>query len=101
MPQLILTDGALRDLDRLYRFLAEKDVRAAENAIRAVRTNFPLLLSQPGIGRSLSERPHLREWKVRFGKGAFRVVYVPEKQTVTIISIQHSLESTRTFERTR
>jgi len=51
MPQLIWSPAALRDVDRLHRFLVEKNASAAREAIKAVRTHVNILAEQPGAGR--------------------------------------------------
>ena len=51
MPRLIWSAAGLRDVQRLYRFLADKDENAARRAISAIRQGFKTIARQPGIGR--------------------------------------------------
>ena len=51
MPHLIWTPEALRDVRRLYRFLAPKNRLAAERAIQAIRTQVQVIAEHPAGGR--------------------------------------------------
>jgi plasmid stabilization system protein ParE len=53
MPRLIWTPQALRDVQRLYRFVADKNPDAANRAVKAIREGVKVLAHQPGIGRPL------------------------------------------------
>ena len=48
MPQLIWSPAALRDIERLHRFLAEKNPEAARRAAKAIREGMNILRGQPG-----------------------------------------------------
>ena len=48
MPQLIWSPAALRDVDRLYRFLADKNPDAARRAAKSIREGMQILRDQPG-----------------------------------------------------
>ena len=63
MPRLIWAQPALLDVQRLYRFLAPKNVDAAKRAVRAIRLGVQVLGQQPGIGRPIEDLPEeFREW---------------------------------------
>jgi len=51
MPQLIWSPQALLDVQRLYRFLAPKNLEAAKRAVTAIRQGVNVLSAQPGMGR--------------------------------------------------
>ena len=57
MPRLIWSQQALRDVQRVYRFLAEKNVDAAQRAVRSIRNGVKVIAKQPGIGRPKTWRP--------------------------------------------
>lgn len=95
MPRLILSDEALRDLDRLQEFRLQHSERSAKRAVDAIRADFPLLLAQPGIGRQLKDRASLREWNVRFGRSAYHVQYRIIDGDVFVTSIRHNREERR------
>ncbi len=58
-----------------------------------IRAQFALLAAQPGIGRKVSRYSDLREWKVRSGQGAYRILYRIDGDEVVITSVKHSKES--------
>jgi len=47
MPRLIWSPPALRDVQRLYRFLAGKIAEAAKRAVKAIRDGVKILAVQP------------------------------------------------------
>lgn len=51
MPRLTWSPAALRDVQRLYRLLAEKNIDAARRAVNTIREGVKTIASQPGIGR--------------------------------------------------
>ena len=68
MPRLIWTPPALRDVQRLYRLLADKNPAAARRAVKAIRDGMRVPARQPGIGRPVQDLPtQYREWMVDFG----------------------------------
>jgi plasmid stabilization system protein ParE len=76
MPHLIWAPAALLDVQRLYRFLAEKDPSAARNAVKAIRGSVKMLAAQPEVGRPAEDRdPEYREWVIEFGASGYRPVY--------------------------
>jgi plasmid stabilization system protein ParE len=75
MPRLIWSPGALRDVQRLYRFLSDKDAGAAKLAVKAKREGVRTIARQPGIGRPVEDlEPQYREWLVDFGATGYVVV---------------------------
>ena len=51
MARLVWSPQALRDVQRLYRFLAAKNIDAAKRAAGVIRMNVKVIELQPGIGR--------------------------------------------------
>ena len=51
MPRLTWSPAALRDVQRLYRFLAEKNIDAARRAVNTIREGVKTIARQPGISR--------------------------------------------------
>ena len=47
MPRLIWSPSALRDVQRLYRFLAPKNLDAAKRAVSAIRSGVACALQHP------------------------------------------------------
>lgn len=68
MPRLIWSASALQDVQRLYRFLAEKNTDAARHAVKTIRTGVKIIAQHPEIGRPAQEmEPEYREWPLPFG----------------------------------
>ncbi|PAB24479.1 plasmid stabilization protein, partial [Pseudomonas savastanoi pv. nerii] len=51
MPQLIWSPSALRDIQRLYRFLALNNPEAARRAVKTIREDIRIIAEQPEVGR--------------------------------------------------
>ena len=93
MPRLIWSPAALRDLQRLYRFLSEKNVDAAKRAIRAIREGMKVIAKQPGIGRPLEDmEPEFREWLIDFGDSGYVVLYRFDGRDTVILAVRHQRE---------
>ena len=88
------TKRAEADLIRLYDFLLESDIVAAEKALGAIRNGLALLAFSPFACRKVA--PHLprhRELVVPFGKAGYVALFeIDDAKTVTIIAIRHQRE---------
>lgn len=94
MPHLIWTPQAVTHVQRLHRFLAEKDAEAARRAIKAIRTGVKILAHQPNIGRPLDDMgPEFREWLIDFGDSGYVALYRFDMQEVSILAIRHQKEA--------
>lgn len=93
MPSLIWSRPALLDMQRLYRFLAEKNVEAAKRAVQTVRQGVKVLEKQAGIGRPIEDMPEeFREWLIDFGDSGYVVRYRIDADAVTILALRHQKE---------
>ena len=93
MPRLIWSPPALRDVQRLYRFLAEKNTDAAKRAVRAIRGGLKVIGHQPEIGRPVADmEPEYREWLVEFGDSGYVALYRYDGQTAVILAVRHQRE---------
>ena len=93
MPHLIWAPAALLDVQRLYRFLAEKNIGAATNAVKAIRGSVKILAVQPEVGRPPEDMdPEYREWIIEFGASGYIALYHYEGQTVIILAVRHQKE---------
>jgi len=88
------TEEAEADLIRLYDFLLDKDVRAADRALRAIRRGIELLKFSPYSCRKLvSGAPRLRELLIPFGAAGYVVLFeIEPPSTVTILAARHQRE---------
>ena len=94
MPRVILSARTQSDIARLYNFLLEKDVNAANRAVLAIREPFLPLKQTPVIGRPVEDHPELRELIVDFGASSYLALYryEPANGTVAILAIKHQRE---------
>ena len=93
MSRLIWSPAALLDVQRLYRFLAPKNMDAAKRAVTAMRQGVRVLGQQPGIGRPIDEMPdEYREWIIDFGESGYVARYRLDSSGVTILAVRHQKE---------
>lgn len=93
MPQLIWTPAALKDIERLYQFLAQKNVDAAKRAVQAIRSEMRIIAKQPHIGRPAQEmEAAFREWLISFGDSGYVALYRHDDKTDVILTIRHQRE---------
>ena len=94
MPRLKWTPQSLRDITRLYDFLAPRSRDAARRAIRAIRQSIKLLEKHPEVGRPVDELPEeFREWVIEFGRGAYVALYRYDGKEVVVLAIRHGREA--------
>jgi plasmid stabilization system protein ParE len=88
------TRAARDDLLRLYGFLLEQDLRAAQQAMDVIDQSLELLKSFPFTCRKADpDNPFLRELLVSFGASGYVALYeIEENQTVTILAVRHQRE---------
>ena len=93
MSCLIWSPAALLDVQRLYRFLALKNIDAAKRAVAAMRQGVGVLGQQPGIGRPIDEMPdEFREWIIDFGDSGYVARYRLDPDVVTMLAMRHQKE---------
>lgn len=93
MSQLVWSPPALRDVQRLYRFLAANNVEAAQRAVRAIRSAIRALERQPGVGRPVENmEPEFREWLIDFGSSGYVALYRYDGTTAVILAVRHQRE---------
>jgi plasmid stabilization system protein ParE len=94
MPRLIWSPPALQDMQRLHRFLAEKNPDAARRAVQAIRQGVKVLAKQPGIGRPAQDmEPEFREWLIDFGDTGYVVMYRFDGTTAVLLALRHQREA--------
>jgi plasmid stabilization system protein ParE len=94
MPRLIWSQPALRDVARLYDFLAPKSQDAAKRAVKAIRRGMKALGKHPEIGRPVEElAPEFREWVIPFGHSAYVALYHYDGKQVVILAVRHGREA--------
>ncbi len=90
-----LTPEAEEDLERLYDFLLEQDLEAAERALVAIERAFELLAYSPFSCRKalLCNNPRIREVVIPFGRAGYVALFeIEDGRTVTVAAIRHQRE---------
>ena len=94
MAALIWSPGALRDVQRLYRFLASKNPDAARRAVKAIRNGVKILAAHPAMGRPAAEmEPEFREWMIDFGDSGYITLYRYAGVNAIILAVRHQKEA--------
>ncbi len=88
------TPEAEDDLLRLYDFLLEKDLAAAERALAAIKGAVELLRFSPfSCRKALGDNPFLRELVIPFGSAGYVALFEIEPgNTVNILAVRHQRE---------
>ncbi len=88
------TPSAAKDLQHLFDFLAEKDMRSAKRARTAIAKGIEFLRTFPFSCRKASpEHPLLRELIISFGANGYVALFeIEDSQTVTVLAIRHQRE---------
>jgi plasmid stabilization system protein ParE len=93
MPHLIWSPPALRDVQRLYRFLADNNADAARRAVKAIRDGVKVIARHPGIGRPAENMDlEYREWLIEFGNSGYVALYRYNGKTAVILAVRHQRE---------
>jgi plasmid stabilization system protein ParE len=94
MPRLIWSTSALADVQRVYRFLYEKNPQAARQAVGVIRQGVNILALHPEVGRPVEVMdPEYREWPIPFGSSGYIVLYHYDGQTAFIVAVRHQREA--------
>lgn len=94
MARLKWLPEAIQDFERLYFFLLDIDLEAANRAASILLKGSDLLKASPRIGRRMPDNGDRHELFIAFGAGAYVIRYkIEEKDTVIIIRIWHSREN--------
>jgi plasmid stabilization system protein ParE len=88
------TPEAEEDLLRLFDFLLEKDLQAAERALTTIEGGVELLRTSPfSCRKAVSGNPLLRELIIPFGAAGYVALFeVDGPDSVTILAIRHQRE---------
>lgn len=95
MPRIIVTEGAVRDLERCRHYLRQRSLEAARRAARAIAQRFSQLAIHPALGRPVSDTPELRELIISFGDAGYVVLYrhEPVDDAVYVLAVRHQREA--------
>ena len=90
-----LTAEAVDDLNRLYDFLLQRDLDAAERALVAIERAFALLAFSPFSCRKAQHQknPRWRELLISFGHSGYVALFeIDDSHTVTVTAVRHQRE---------
>lgn len=87
MSRLIWTLRALADVRRPYSFIASKDVKAAQRAVKASRGGVKILADRPRIGRPIAE------WLIDFGNSGHVALYRFDGEIVAVLVVRHQKQA--------
>ena len=93
MAQVVYSRNAASNLERLHRFLAEKNPDAAARAVNVIVDRLASLARFP-LGRPVDpDRPDARQLFIRFGAAGYVARYRVLDDTVTVLAIRHMREA--------
>jgi plasmid stabilization system protein ParE len=92
--QIRFTKAARDDIKRLYGFLLEHDLQAANHALEAINKAMELLKTFPFTCRKAQpNNPFLRELIISFGANGYVALFeIEEGKIVTILAVRHQQE---------
>ena len=92
MAQIVYSESALANLERVFEFLAEHEPQAALGAARSMVEAIETLSNHPLIGRTIAGE--LRELVISYGKTGYIALYrfLPLQDQVRILAIRHQRE---------
>jgi len=92
VAQIVYSENALANLERVFDFLAEHDPQAALGAAHSIREAVETLSNHPLIGRTVAGE--LRELVISYGKTGYIALYrfLPARDQVRILALRHQHE---------
>lgn len=95
MPRLILTERAVRGIERCRVFLAERSPHAAQRASLEISRQLRLLEINPAIGRPFDGDSDLRELVIGFGAAGYLALYRHDQpdDRVLVLAFRHQREA--------
>lgn len=95
MPRVIVTEGAVRGLERCQQYLRRRSPEAARRAAQTINGQLSRLEMHPEIGRPCPESPELREMVIPFGNSGYVALYryEPADEVVYVLAFRHQREA--------
>lgn len=94
MADLFWLPEAVADIDRLLRFLQEKNPDAARRAAGAIARSASLLAANEALGRPMADGTARRELLVPFAGAAYVLRYrMDEAGRIVVIRVWHGREA--------
>ena len=93
MPRLIWLPEAVADIERLHRFLHDKNPRAVADAALCIQAAARRLETFPETGAPMTTQPPFRQIYAAFGSGAYVLRYrLNRNGEIVIARVWHSRE---------
>lgn len=88
------TKSAREDLARLYSFLVERDLKAANQARKQIAKSMEVLREFPFTCRkAMPENAFLRELVISFGSAGYVALFeIENDETITVLAVRHQRE---------
>ena len=93
MAQVVYSRNATSNIERLQRFLAEKNPAAAARAVNAILDRLDILARFPRLGPVDQDRPDMRQLFIKFEAACYVARYSVLGDTVTVLAIRHMREA--------
>ena len=93
MAQVVYSRNAASNVERLHRFLAEKNPDAAARAVNTILDRLAILARFPRLGPVDPDRPDRRQLFIKFGSAGYVARYSVLGETVTVLAIRHMREA--------
>ncbi|MAU97335.1 MAG: plasmid stabilization protein [Fulvimarina sp.] len=92
--KFVFLPEAEADIERLYRFLSERNPSAARKAMLAIDEGIQMLLDTPLLGTRMEGRPDYRQLFVPFGKSAYVLRYRihDDADSLVVVRVWHGRE---------
>ncbi len=95
--QVIISEDAQDDLERLYAFLFDLDPASADRAMRVIDKSYGVLARFPHTCRKAFNGefgPSTRELLINFGSSGYLALFeITDAQTVIVLAVRHQRES--------
>lgn len=92
--ELRYSAAARADIERLFAFLAQRDISAARDALEAIDRTAELLREFPFACRKADpQQPFLRELVIPLGGTGYVALFeIDDEKTVTVLALRHQRE---------
>lgn len=86
MSQFRISTQAARDIENIWKYVAQNNPKAADKLFDTLRTTFPKLAKFPQMGK---ERPELAAYLRSFPVKSYLIFYRPMDEGIEIVRILH------------
>jgi plasmid stabilization system protein ParE len=92
VSSIVWLPEAVKDVQRLFDFLKDKNPDAAARAAQIIRKGAETIGNFPEVGYPMNDDTDRRELLVPFGDGGYVLRYIIDARTIVIIRVWHSRE---------